>query len=86
MEVDACYIGYICQVLDNNQIEYHHCGEWFRLFLKDGIYSITAIRNNNENEVVVYKGINISLCINTKVPIVFQGTLQDFEDWLQNNK
>lgn len=73
------YIGYICEVLDNSRIEYHHCNTWFKLFLEDGVYSITSIKNNNKNEVIMYKGDNISRCKNTNEPIVFQGTLQNFE-------
>ena len=70
---------YIC---DSSQVKYHHCYTWFRLFLKDGIYSITAVKHNNVNEVVVHKGE----IINTKAPIVFQGALQDFENWLHDNQ
>lgn len=84
MDIEYWYIGYICEALDNSKLHYHHCYTWFKLFLEDGIYSITAIKNNNDNEVVVYKGDNISWCKNTNAPIVFQGTLQDFEKWLQN--
>ena len=84
--IDLYYIGYICEVLDNNQAKYHHCHTWFKLFLENNIYAITAIKNNAENRVVVYKGDNISWCINTKAPIVFEGTLQDFENWLQSSR
>ena len=80
LDYDYCYIGSICQVLDNTKVNYHHCNTWFRLFLQDGEYKITAEKNNGSSEVVVRKGLSrIS-------PIVFQGTLQDFENWLQSNK
>ena len=82
MDIDYSYIGRICEILDDSRVHYHHCNTWFRLFLEDGDYSITAIKNNHENEVVVYKGNNISWCTNTNAPIVFQGTLQDFTHWL----
>lgn len=84
MDVEHWYIGYICKILDDNNAEYHHCGVWFRLFSEDSTYSIAAVKNDNVNEVIVYKGHHISWCINTKAPIVFQGALQDFEHWLQN--
>lgn len=80
------YIGYICEALDNSKAKYHHCNTWFKLFIEDDVYSITAIKNDDENEVVVYKGNNISYCINTNAPTVFQGSLQNFRNWLQNYK
>ena len=84
LDYDYCYIGHICQVLDDTKVNYHHCNTWFRLFLADEEYSIEGIKNkHNENEVIVYKGKNISWCHNTKAPIVFQGNLQDFENWLE---
>lgn len=88
LDYDYCHIGSICQVLDASKLHYHHCATWFRLFPddKENTYSIKSIKNNNnESEVVVYKGWNISWCQNTNAPIVFQGNLQDFEDWLQSN-
>lgn len=84
--VEPWYIGYISQVLDDSKVKYHHCQTWFRLFLEDGDYSIEAIKNNKMNEVVVYQGGNISWCHNTKAPIVFQGTLESFSDWLLQKK
>lgn len=83
LDYDYCYIGRICQVLDNTKVNYHHCNTWFRLFLNDSNYSIEADKTNNINEVVVYKGDNISWCHNANAPIVFQGNLQDFENWLE---
>lgn len=86
LDYDYCYIGCICQVLDDTKVNYHHCNTWFRLFPddKENTYSIEGVKNsNNENEVAVYKGHNISWCHNTKVPIAFQGTLQDFKRWLE---
>ena len=47
---------------------------------------IKGASDNGNNKVVVYKGSDIDWCINTKVPIAFQGTLQGFENWLKNNK
>ena len=88
-DVEHWFIGYICQALDDSKLHYHHCRTWFRLFPddKENTYSIEGIKNsNNENEVVVHKGHNISWCYNTKAPIVFQGNLQDFIKWLQNCK
>ena len=81
-DVEHWYIGYICEILDNSKVKYHHCRTWFRLFLEDGEYAITAVKNNNINEVVVRKGNGVDRCISIKAPIVFQGTLQDFENWL----
>jgi len=83
LDYDYCYIGRICQILDNAKVNYHHCNTWFRLFLNDGNYSIETEKINNISEVLVYKGDNISWCHNTKAPIMFQGTLQDFEKWLE---
>lgn len=87
--VEPWFIGYICQALDDSKLHYHHCSTWFRLCPddKENTYSIEGIKNsNNENEVVVYKGNNISWCHNTNAPIIFKGTLQDFKEWLQNCK
>ena len=89
LDYDYCYIGGICRVLDESELHYHHCNTWFRLFPddKESTYSIGSIKNNNnESEVVVYKGWNISWCHNTNAPIVFQGNLQDFKNWLNDLK
>ena len=94
MDIDYWYIGYIDTALDNAEVNYHHCRTWFRLFLGDKIYSIDVIKNknygddiikdfDNNNRVVIYEGDNISWCINTKAPIVFQGTLNEFTEWLE---
>ena len=80
------YLGYIDEILDKSEVSYHHLGLWFRLFLENDTYSIKGIEDNGNNKVVVYKGSDIDWCINTKVPIAFQGTLQGFENWLKNNK
>lgn len=77
LDYDYCYIGRICEVLDNTKANYHHCNTWFRLFLQDGDYTITTEKNNGSSEVLVRKGIS------SKNPIVFQGTLQDFKSWLE---
>lgn len=86
LNYDYCFIGRISQTLDDSKAKYHHCNTWFRLFLDDDTYSIESIKNNNINEVVVYKGDNISWCHNTKAPVVFQGTLQDFKRWLEESR
>lgn len=84
--IEPWFTGYICQTLDDSKLHYHHCKTWFRLFPNEDVntYSIKGVKNkNNENEVIVYKGKNISWCINTKAPIIFQGTLQNFKKWLE---
>ena len=86
LNYDYCFIGSICQALDDSKVKYHHCHTWFRLFLEDDVCSIESTKNGNTNEFVVYKGNNISWCKNTKAPIVFQGTLQDFVSWLEKSK
>lgn len=83
--INYCYIGCICQILDNNQVKYQHYHTWFRLFLGDDVYSITAVKHNKDHEIVVYKGDNISWCRNTKATIVFQGSLENFNNWLQSS-
>lgn len=88
-DVEYWYLGRICQALDDSNLHYHHCKTWFRLFPddKENTYSIEGVKNNNnENEVVVYKGWAIDWCHNTNAPIVFQGSLEDFKSWLQNIK
>lgn len=76
LNYDYCYIGRICEVLDNTKANYHHCNTWFTLFLQDREYAITAEKNNNSSEVVVRKGLS------SKGPIIFKGSLQEFENWL----
>lgn len=82
LDYDYSYIGFICQILDDAKVNYHHCDTWFKLFLNDGDYCIET-RINSIKEVVVYKGNHISWCHNANAPIVFQGNLQDFADWLE---
>ena len=85
--VEAWFIGYISQALEKSKVKHHHNRTWFYLFLEDNVFCITGRKNDkNENEVIVYKseiGKTISWCENTNAPIVFQGTLQIFENWLQ---
>lgn len=74
------FIGYVCEVLDLSRVKYHHCCTWFKLFLKDDVYSVVTTNDSGKNEVVVCKGFGAR----TKTSTIFQGTLQEFENWLQN--
>ena len=85
------YIGFICQILDECKVNYHHCGTWFRLFLNNQVYSVNTIKVDNyksdinkNNRIIVRK----EKCTNNIIQdsVVFQGTLQEFDNWLQNNR
>lgn len=78
---DYWYIGYICEILDDSKLHYHHCDTWFRLFPNSSAeYSIGGIKNDNgENEVVVYRSKG------EKIQPVFQGSLDGFKEWLSKS-
>lgn len=91
--MDNLYIGSICAALEVSGVKYHHCRTWFRLFLENETYSVGSMNNEHFGKgfdcpdmVIVYKGDNISRCENANKPVVFQGTLDDFENWLQKNR
>lgn len=92
--MDNWYIGNICAALEASGVKYHHCRTWFRLFLKNETYSVGSINDehliddivNRTGMVIVYKGDNLSRCENSNRPVVFQGTLDDFKNWLQENR
>ncbi len=83
------YIGFICQILDEYKVNYHHCGTWFRLFLNNQVYSVDTIKVDycksdidKNNRIIIRK----EKCIANNISVVFQGTLQEFDNWLQNNR
>lgn len=87
------YIGNICSALDASNVKYHHCRTWFRLFLKNETYYVSSINDEHFGKgfdcpdmVIVYKGDNLSRCENSNGTVVFQGTLDDFKNWLQKNR
>lgn len=84
-DIEHWYIGHICEALDNSGLPYHHCRTWFRLFPDEekNTCSIEGVKNDDDTrEVVVYKGKTFSW----RSPVVFRGTLQEFETYLLNFK
>lgn len=75
-------IGAVCQILDETNVDYHHCKTWFRLFL-DKTYGVTIRESNFLIEVYVCDEDRNTKCfIAPSKPKIFEGNIENFTTWL----